>query len=141
MVEEKRTSREEARSTFEEWPYADWCKWQGWGVPDRLDAIGWASVFIWGALVLVAYVTDFAERASWWDGWGVFFTGVGAIVLIGTAIRWLVPRYRRAGLVLGLVFGLILLGIGLGGIALWIWPLLLGTIGIAILYRVFVRGR
>lgn len=147
MVDEKRTSQEEARSTFEDMPYAEgmsrtaWCKREDWHVADRLDAIGWASVFIWGALVLLAHVTDFAESVSWWDGWGVFFTGVAAIVLIGTAIRWLVPRYRRAGLALGLVFGLILLGIGLGGIVIWIWAVLLGTIGITILYRVFVRGR
>jgi hypothetical protein len=114
--------------------------WESWCAEDRLDAIGWAGVFIWGALVLLAEITNFSENFSWWDGWGVFFVGVAAIVLVGTAIRWFVPEFRREGLALGLVFGLILLGIGLGDLAVWIWPVLLGGIGVAILYSV-VTGR
>jgi hypothetical protein len=147
MINEKNYSREESRSPFEDMPYAEmmsrtaWCNWENGRVMDRLDAVGWASVFIWGALVLLAYVTGWASSFSWWDGWGMFFTGVAVILLVGTGIRWLVPEYRRAGLIWGLVFGLILLGIGLGEIAVWIWPLLLGAIGITILYRVFMGGR
>lgn len=94
---------------------ADVCGgWEGWCAEDRLDAIGWAGVFIWGALVLLAEVTNFSENFSCWDGWGVFFVGLAAIVLVETAILWLVPEYRRQGLAWGLVFGFILLGIGLG---------------------------
>jgi hypothetical protein len=110
--------------------------WERWCAEDSLDAIGWAGVFIWGALVLLADITGFGEGIGWWDGWGVFFVGVAAIVLGGTAYRWLVPAYRREGLEWGLVFGLVLLGIGLGDVAVWIWPLLLGGVGVAILYSV-----
>ena len=53
----------------------------------------------------------------------------------------MVPEYRRAGLEWGLVFGLVLLGIGLGDLAVWIWPLLLGGIGVAILYSVLDSKR
>ncbi|UCB44110.1 MAG: hypothetical protein JSV77_05635 [Dehalococcoidales bacterium] len=147
MINEEKTSQEQTYSQFEDMTYAKTMsktaryKRRGWRLGDSLDAFGWAVFFIWGALVVAANITDFSESYNWWDGWGVFFTGVAAIVLVGTAIRWLVPKYRRAGLIWGLVFGLILLGIGLGDIAVWIWPLLLGAIGISILYRLFVRRR
>ena len=147
MNEERRYSQEEARSPFEGMPWPGMmsqmmdCRWNGWWVMDRLDAIGWAGTFIWGSLVLLAYVTGFFESVSWWDGWGIFFVGMAAIVLGGVAIRWILPRYRRVGLGWGLVFGLVLLAIGLGKLAVWVWPLLLGAIGIAILYSVFIRSR
>ena len=115
--------------------------WGEWCASDRGDAVGWAAAFIWGALILLAEITGYAESFSWWDGWGVFFVGAAIIVLVGTTIRWLVPEYRRAGLEWGLVFGLVLLGIGLGDLAAWIWPLLLGGVGVAILYSVLADRR
>ena len=51
--------------------------WDDWWTSDRLDAVGWAAIFIWGAVVVLASYTDFAEDYSWWDGWGVFFVGAG----------------------------------------------------------------
>jgi hypothetical protein len=108
-----------------------------WWGHDRLDSIGWAAVFIWGALVMLADVTKFSVNYSWWNSWGVFFAGVGIIVLIGTIIRLLMPKYRRS-IVGGFIFGFILLAIGLGGWA-WIWPLVLIAIAIAILVGVFKR--
>jgi hypothetical protein len=106
---------------------------EDWWESDRMDAIGWALAFIWGALVLLAEPTGFAERHSWWDGWGVFFVGAGTIVLAGTVVRLLIPAYRRK-IVTGLIFGLILLAIGVGDEAPWewVWPTVLGAIGIAI---------
>ncbi len=126
-------NNEKAAKVHEGWPCMH--------AEDRLDTIGWAGVFIWGALILLAEIVGFADEFSGWDGWGVFFVGVGLIVLGGTAIRWLVPEYRRADLGWGLVFGLVLLGIGLGDLAVWIWPLLLGGIGVAILYSVLDSKR
>lgn len=108
---------------------------------DRGDAVGWAGVFIWGALVLLAEITNFAENFSWWDGWSVFFVGVGAILLVGTAIRSLIPEYWRPGLEWGWIFGFVLLGVGLGDRAVWVWPLLLFAIAVVILYRTFTRRR
>jgi hypothetical protein len=107
---------------------------------DKLDTIGWAFVFFWGALVILAESTGFASNFRWWgDGWGVFFAGAGVIVLLETSIRLLVPEYRR-GIVFGLILGFILLGIGLGGWNL-ILPLMLAAIGVAILSKVFSRKK
>lgn len=100
----------------------------GWWRQDRLDAIGWAVLFIWGAIVMLANY-----------GWGVFFAGAGVIVLLGTFIRLLIPQYRRS-LVGGFIFGLILLAIGLGGWN-WIWPLALIAIAITILVSTFAHKR
>ncbi|UCD05658.1 MAG: hypothetical protein JSV98_11235, partial [candidate division WOR-3 bacterium] len=116
MVEKK--TNEDARQN--EHP-ARWCghMWHR----DRLDAIGWAAFLIWGALVLLAETTKFSTNFSWWNGWGVFFAGVGIIVIVGTVIRLLLPQYKRSAAG-GFIFGFILLAIGLGGWA-WIWPLAL----------------
>lgn len=103
---------------------------QEWWRQDRLDAIGWAAIFIWGGLIMLAETTNFAKGLTWWNGWGLFFTGAGIVVLLGTLIRQFVPGYHRS-LAGGLIFGLILLGIGLGGWE-WIWPLVLVAIGITI---------
>lgn len=117
----------------------EWCKdwWEDWWRNDRIDAVGWAVVFIWGALVLLAQTTNFAANFSWWDGWGVFFTGAGVIVLVETVIRLQIPAYRRKW-VGSLIFGLILLGIGLGDWG-WFWPLVLFAIGVIILVSTLGR--
>jgi hypothetical protein len=59
-----------------------------------LDAFGWAALFLWGALVVVATNTDFSSDYDWWDGWSVFFVGAGVIVLGEALIRVAAPRYR-----------------------------------------------
>ncbi|MFQ5796645.1 MAG: hypothetical protein ACE5JP_16575 [Candidatus Bipolaricaulia bacterium] len=124
----------EERSEREAWE--DWCQ------QDRVDAIGWAAAFIWGAVVLLVGNTDFAANSSWWDGWAVFFTGAGVITLVETAVRLLVPEYRRFW-VRSLIFGSILLGIGLEGLTdtSWFWALVLFAIGIIILRGAFARRR
>ena len=143
----KNTQQEETRSQFNQEPHTNemprpsWRKRRYGRRRDRLDAIGWASVFIWGALVLMIGAIDSGDNFNRWDGWGLFLTGVGSILLIVTAIRWLVPRYRRRGQILGLIFGLILVSIGLGKITVWLWALLLVAIGIRILHRLFANQR
>lgn len=44
--------------------------WEEAWKTDRLDAVGWAALFIWGALVVLATNTSFQDDFSWWDGWG-----------------------------------------------------------------------
>lgn len=105
---------------------------------DRLDTIWWAAAFIWGGLVLLARTSGFAESISWWEGWSVFFTGLGVLLLIGAFIRTVVPAYHRK-VVESLIFGLILLGIGLGNFWVLIWPLALIIVGFVILRSAFVR--
>ena len=111
-----------------------------WWEQDRIDAIGWAAAFVWGAVVLVLEATGVGSDYSWWEGWAIFFTGAGAIVLIATVFRVLMPEYRSSwpG---SLIFGLILLCIGLGDWAGWgwIWALPLFAIGVAILQSVLSR--
>jgi len=113
-----------------------------WWRQDRLDGIGWAAVFFWGALVLLAETTGFAADYSWWDGWAVFFTGVGAIVLLQTLFRLMIPAYRSSW-VGSLIFGLILLSIGVGDWVdlSWIWAFALFAAGVAILLEVVRRRR
>lgn len=109
---------------------------------DRGSAVKWASILIWGALVLLAETTNLAVNFIWWNGWAVFFAGAGVIVLLVALIRLLIPEHRRP--VTGsLIFGFILLGIGLGGLLgwSWIWPIVLIAIAVVILLGVFVRRR
>jgi len=60
-------------------------------------------------------------------------------VLLGVVFRLLVPAYRRP-LTAGLIFGFILLSIGLGELTSWvvIGPLILIAIGVGAILRGFV---
>lgn len=126
---------EEKKNKWEEW--CGEC-WDEWWKNDRIDTIGWAAAFIWAGLVLLAEAKNFSANFSWWDGWAVFFTGAGVIVLTQVVIRLLIPNFRKK-VVSGLIFGLILLGIGLGDLLDLFWPLVLIAIGIIILLRMFIR--
>jgi hypothetical protein len=116
--------------------------WHGCWRSDRLDSVGWAAIFIWAALVLLAESANFKSDFGWWDGWGVFFAGAGVIVLLETVIRLLIPEFR-ASWWWTLICGLVLLSIGLGSWEGWgwIWALVLAAVGVAILRGVFVRDR
>jgi hypothetical protein len=111
-----------------------------WWRQDKVDAVGWGVAFIWGALVLLAGTTNFTANYSWWDGWGVFFTGAAVITLIETVIRLQIPAYRGKW-VGSLIWACILLAIGLGAWerAGWIWVLVLFAIGVIILREAFAR--
>jgi hypothetical protein len=111
---------------------------------DRVNAFMWALVLIWGALVILAETTDYAKDhfPSWWEGWAVFFAGAGAVLLLTSFYRVLVPEHRRS--VAGnVIIGLVLLGIGLGSLISWnyIWVIILIVIAIMILLRAFVPRR
>ncbi len=100
---------------------------------DSRDAVGWAAIFIWAGLVLLAETTGYARNFASWDGWAVFLTGAGLIILTGTSIRMLQSPRERPARACGLVFGLVLLSIGLGDTIAWLWPLLLLGLGLTIL--------
>jgi len=111
-----------------------------WWQSDKIDAVGWGLAFIWGALLLLAEITNVAESYSWWDGWGLFFTGAGVITLLLTIVRLQIAEYRGKW-VGGLIWGCILLAIGLGtwmdmG---WLWVVALAIVGIIILKEAFTR--
>jgi len=128
-MSEQLSNEKEKNSSKKEW-------WQS----DRIDAIGWGAAIIWGALVLLAGITGFTTAYSWWDGWGIFFTGAGVITLVLTIVRFQIPEYRSKWLG-SLIWGSILLAIGLGtwGNVGWLWVVVLAVIGIIILREALVR--
>ncbi len=83
---------------------------------DPVDAAGWALILIWAGLVLLAanfefiWTGGFAE--NWERAWPWIFVGAGVIILLGVLVRLVVPAYRRP-IMGGVIFGAILLGIGL----------------------------
>jgi hypothetical protein len=91
-----------------------------WWKADRLDGLGWAVLFLWGAFVVVASYLDFTEDYDWWDAWGVFFLGAGVIVLAEATIRLAVPRLRE-GWGWDLFWGTAFLALGLGSLASEVW--------------------
>ena len=105
---------------------------------DPVDAASWAAIFIWAGLVLLAgNILDTS-----WEAWPFVFLGAGLIVLLGVAVRLIVPAYRRP--IMGnLIFGVVLLGIGLGELTRWdvIGALILIAIGVGVLLRGFFRER
>lgn len=107
--------------------------WDEWWSSDRLDALGWAAIFIWGAVVVLATYTDFSQDLSWWDGWGVFFLGAGAITLVEAVARLFIPQYRSKW-AWTFMWGMIVLSIGLGALFGWAWlALALVAVGVVIL--------
>ena len=124
---EKEEKEDEKRKGWDE-------KWRR----DRVNAVSWAAILIWAALVLLAETTDFKDHFDWWEGWAVFFAGAGIILLLTAFYRLLVPAHRRTvtgSAILGLVF----LGIGLGELVSWnyIWVIVLAVIALVILLRAF----
>ena len=108
---------------------------------DPLSAAVWAVLLIWAGLVLLA--DNLALFAGWeqFSAWGLILTGAGVIVLLEAAVRLLVPAYRRP--VGGtLIWGAILLGLGLGNLvgASIAWPLILIALGIGLLVRGLIGG-
>jgi hypothetical protein len=100
---------------------------------DRIDAFSWAALFVWGALVLLASSTTWHESYDWWDGWGVFFIGGGAIVIAEAFIRLTMPDYRwKFGWTL--MWGIVLVSFGLSAFYGPAWlALALAAFGVATL--------
>jgi hypothetical protein len=118
---------------------------QGWDEKwrrDPVDAATWAIIFIWAGLVLLAENMGLLDNllGTRIEAWSVGFIGAGLIVLLGVVVRVLVPAYRRP-LMGGLIFGVILIGIGLGEVVGWvaIGPLILIAIGVSVLLRGILR--
>ena len=136
MSEKRRNEKEdEKKGEKEDEKNKGWDeKWRR----DRVNAISWAAILIWGALVLLAETSDFKDHFSWWEGWAVFFAGAGAVLLLTAFYRLIVPEHRRA--VTGnVIIGLVFLGIGLGGLTSWdyIWVIVLVVVAVMILLRAF----
>lgn len=141
---EKREEKAPEEKSWEE-------KWRR----DPLNTIAWAAIFIWAGLVLLADNLGFfsplrelgREVSSLgfltnFDTWSLIFLGAGVIIMIEVFIRVLIPEYRKP--VGGtFIFGLVLIGIGLGDIFGWvvIWALILIGIGLWIILRGITSNR
>lgn len=103
---------------------------------DPLSAMLWAIILIWVGVALLADNLGFLVSLELLDAWSLIFIGAGALVIVEAVIRLLVPEYRRP--VTGsLIFGVILLAIGLGDLVTWgaIWPVVLIIIGASLVLR------
>ena len=124
-------------------------KWQN----DPLGAVVGAAILIWAGLVLLASNLGILDnlRSTLRDipalgmfggvrTWGLILVGAGAIVLLGVLARLVLPAYRRpvGG---SIIFGIVLIGLGLGNLFSWnlIWPLILIGIGFSILMGGLLR--
>lgn len=106
---------------------------------DPLVTLGWSLVLIWAGVVLLADNFNFINQIGIdfiadLQPWSLIFAGAGLIVLALVVVRLLVPEYR--GPVTGnIIFGFILLGIGLGETVGWgiIGALILIALGVSYL--------
>jgi hypothetical protein len=133
--EEEKAEKEAEKHEKEDMTWDE--KWRR----DPLSAAVWALILIWAGLVLLAENLGLFTRLEWFSAWGFIFVGAGFIVLLEAVVRLLVPAYRRP--VGGtLIWGAILIGIGLGSIigASVTWPLILIAIGVGLLLRGLLRG-
>jgi len=131
MSERPRYEYEEEEGEEESWEE----KWRR----DPLNAALWAIILIWAGLVLIAI--NLGIFGTGWEAWPVIFLGAGVVVLLGVVVRLLVPAYRRP--VTGsIIFGFILVGIGLGELTRWdiVGALVLIAIGVSILLSRFARS-
>lgn len=139
--EEKEREKTEEKTVEEKWRR------------DPLGAIIWGAILIWAGLVFLANSLGMFSNFSFGrfipgleivqpEAWTIVFIGAGVIVLIEAAIRVAVPAFRRP---IGgtLVFGFILIGIGLGEIIGWevVWPLIVIAIGLSVLLGGFWRRK
>jgi hypothetical protein len=110
---------------------------------DPLSSMIWAGILIWVGVSLLANnlgIMDNVPFLNQFESWSLAFAGAGVIVLFEVLIRLTVPEY--SGPVIGtLIFGLILLSIGMGEILAWglIWPAIVIVAGVLILVRSFTR--
>ena len=119
---------------------------------DPLSSIVWACILIWAGLVFLASnlgwldaivseseeITGISAIDNVLSAWSLVLAGAGVIILLEVAIRLLIPAYRRP--VMGtFIFGIILIGIGLGDLINWniLWPLIIIGIGLSFLLRAF----
>ena len=123
---------------------------------DRLSSITWAFILMWAGLVFLANNMGWFSQIgievnpSWyfdsfqdWTHFGVWnlvALGSGAILILETIARLLIPQYRRnvgGSLIVAAVF----IGIGLGGWFSWnyLWPVILIAVGLNILLKGMFR--
>ncbi len=137
MSEQPRNEKDEKEEKGREEGWDE--KWRR----DPLNAAWWALVLIWAGLVLIAdNMGMLGNLGIGGEAWAIGFLGAGILALLFVVIRLLVPAYRRP--VTGnIIFGFILLGIGLGELTRWdvVGALILIAIGVSILLSRFIQSQ
>jgi hypothetical protein len=135
MTEQWRDEKEEKNEKGRDESWDE--KWRR----DPINAAMWALILIWAGLMLLA------SNLGWLDDlgmepWSIGFLGAGVIVLLTAAFRLVVPAYRQP-IVGNVIFGIVLIAIGLGEVISWvvIGPLVLILIGVGLLLRGLFRRR
>ena len=136
MTERPRNEKDEKE---EKGRGGDWDeKWRR----DPVEAITWALILIWAGCLWLADSAGLLEGilGEGVEAWSVGLVGAGAIVLLGVVLRLVVPSYRRP--IMGsLIFGVILIGVGMGQLTNWVavGALVLIAIGVSVLLGGFFR--
>lgn len=107
---------------------------------DPVGAVGFAAALVWAGLALLASNLGLLDGIPGLGAGRLILIGIGLIVLGAAVVRLLVPSYRRpvAG---NVILGVILLALGLSGIAgggVVIAAALIAA-GLILLLRAFVR--
>jgi len=112
-----------------------------WKSDEACERIAWAVIFFLGATLLLVEISDLAEKIEWYNGWDIFFIGLGSVMVLNAIIRRKALGRRIEGL--GAICGLILFGIGFDGMLDFdlIWPVLLVIFGTLILLSALLRSR
>ena len=140
MTEPRRNEKdEEKRGEKQDEKRGGWDeKWRR----DRVNAVSWALLLIWGAIVLFLGTSTTGPEIFREHGWSVFMVGAGAIVLLTALFRAMMPEHRRP-LLGNLILGTILIGVGVGDLVAWstniVWVIVLLIIAIGILLAAFRR--
>jgi hypothetical protein len=110
---------------------------------DPISGITWALILIAvGTIFLAENTLRLFDFEQFGGAWNLILIAVGLILLLEVALRLLLPEYRRP--ITGtLVFGLILLGLGLtSAIGFQVtWPIFVIAIGVAMLISGLLRWR
>ena len=134
--EEKEEEKEEEKQEKEE------KSWDEKYRRDPLSAVVWAIILIWVGVVLLGENLGLLRgfrlgtRGAVIGTWDLIFIGAGLLFIVEAVVRLLVPEYRRP--VVGtIIFGAILLSIGLGNVISWgaVWAVALIVLGGGMLLR------
>jgi hypothetical protein len=109
---------------------------------DPLSAIIWALILIWAGVVFLAQNLGWLTQFELANTWGLIFIGAGLLVFLEVIVRLIMPEYRRP--VIGtFIFGMILLGVGIGityGATPQIWGVIFALAIIAAGISILLRG-
>jgi len=129
--EEKNMETKDAKNASASW----------WMTDARYEPIAWAAIFFLGATTLLIEMSGLADGVGWWDGWAVFFLGLGTIMVLGNVVRRTLLGRRIEWF--GAVCGMVLVAIGVENIAGfgWVWPALLFIIAALFLHSALARPK